>query len=48
MLYDFNTIKEVDFDVEFFRDYEMLFVVKNNKLMAYVNGELILECDDVE
>lgn len=46
MLYDFNTIKEVDFDVDFFKEYKMSLVINNNKIKGYVDGQLILECED--
>ena len=46
MFYDFKTIKEVDFKVDFFKEYQMSLKIKNNKLSGYINGTLILECED--
>ena len=46
MFYDFSTIKEVDFEVDFFKEYQMSLKIENNKLSGYINGTLILECED--
>tara|TARA_B100001175_G_scaffold304726_1_gene301039 strand:- start:1102 stop:3267 length:2166 start_codon:yes stop_codon:yes gene_type:complete len=46
MFYELETLKEVDFNFEFYKDYELRFVVKGNKLSGYVDGNLLIETQD--
>ena len=46
MLYDLKILKEIDFKLDFFKEYNLSFKVNDNKLYGYVNDELILETED--
>ena len=32
--------------INFFREYKMSLVINNNKIKGYIDGQLILECED--
>ena len=46
MEYDLKTLKEIDFDLEFFKDYELIFKVDGNKLQGFVDNKLLIEVED--
>ena len=46
MFYELETLKEVDFNFEFYKDYELRFTVNGNKLSGYVDGKLLIETQD--
>ena len=46
MFYELETLKEVDFNFEFYKDYELQFTVNENKLSGYVDGKLLIETQD--
>ena len=46
MEYDLKTLKEIDFDLEFFKDYELKFKVDGNKLQGFVDNKLLIEVED--
>ena len=46
MLYDLEVLKEVDFNFEFFKEYELSLTVSDNNLKGYINGKLIIEAKD--
>ena len=41
-----KTLKEIDFDVQFFREYNLKMEVKGNKIFGYVDDNLVLEVED--
>ena len=46
MEYDLKTLKEIDFDLEFFKDYQLKFKVDGNKLQGFVDNKLLIEVED--
>ena len=46
MYYELETLKEVDFDLEFFTDYNLTLTVDNNYIKGYLDGKLIIETED--
>ena len=48
MEYELKTLKEIDFDLEFFKDYNLKFKVKGNHLQGFVDGKLMIEVEDNE
>ena len=46
MEYDLKTLKEIDFDLEFFKDYDLKFKVDGNKLQGFVDNKLLIEVED--
>ena len=46
MYYELETLKEVDFDFEFFTDYNLTLQVENNNIKGYLDGKLIIEAED--
>jgi uncharacterized protein YggL (DUF469 family) len=46
MYYELETLKEVDFNFEFFTDYNLTLQVDNNNIKGYLDGKLIIEADD--
>ena len=46
MLYDLEVLKEVDFNFEFFKEYELSLTVSDNNLKGYINGKLLIEAKD--
>ena len=46
MEYELKTLKEIDFDLEFFKDYELKFKVDGNKLQGFVDNKLLIEVED--
>ncbi len=46
MYYDLETLKEVDFNFEFFTDYNLTLQVDNNLIKGYLDGKLIIEVED--
>ena len=48
MEYELKTLKEIDFDLEFFKDYNLKFKVKGNHLQGFVDDKLMIEVEDNE
>ena len=46
MYYELETLKEIDFNFEFFTDYKLTLEVKGNKIKGYLDGKLIIEAED--
>ena len=46
MYYELETLKEVDFNFEFFTDYNFTLQVDNNNIKGYLDGKLIIEAED--
>jgi len=46
MFYNNTILKEIDFDVEFFKEYNLKMEVKGNKIFGYVDDNLVLEVED--
>jgi hypothetical protein len=46
MFYKYSILKEIDFDVEFFKEYNLKMEVKENKIFGYVDDTLVLEVED--
>mgnify|MGYP001158952120 FL=1 len=46
MFYNNTILKEIDFDVEFFKEYNLKMEVKGNKISGYVDDNLVLEVED--
>ena len=46
MFYNNTILKEIDFDVEFFKEYNLKMEVKGNKIFGYVDDKLLLEVED--
>ena len=46
MFYKYSILKEIDFDVEFFKEYNLKMEVKGNKIFGYVDDNLVLEVED--
>ena len=46
MEYYLKTLKEIDFDLEFFKDYDLKFKVDGNKLQGFVDNKLLIEVED--
>ena len=46
MFYKYSILKEIDFDVEFFKEYNLKMEVKGNKISGYVDDNLVLEVED--
>ena len=46
MLYDLKILEEIDFNFEFYKEYNLSFKVHDNKLFGYVNNELKIETQD--
>ena len=46
MLYDLEILEEIDFNFEFYKEYNLSFKVHDNKLFGYVNNELKIETQD--
>ena len=43
---DYKTLKEVDFEVEFFKEYNMKMTVQKNKIIGQINDKIIIEIED--
>ena len=48
MEYELKTLKEIDVDLEFFKDYNLKFKVKGNHLQGFVDDNLMIEVEDNE
>ena len=46
MFYEIETLKEIDFNFEFYKQYELKFEVNGNKLLGYVDDKLLIETHD--
>ena len=46
MFYEIETLKEIDFNFEFYKEYELKFEVNGNKLLGYVEDQLLIEADE--
>ena len=46
MFYKYSIFIEIDFDVEFFKEYNLKMEVKGNKISGYVDDNLVLEVED--
>ena len=46
MFYNNTILKEIDFDVEFFKEYNLKMEVNGNKIFGYVDDKLLLEVED--
>ena len=46
MQYDLKTLKEIDFEFEYFKEYELKFKVVDNSLQGFVDGKLMIEVED--
>ena len=46
MYYELETLKEVDFNFEFFTDYNLTLQVNDNKIKGYLDGKLVIETED--
>ena len=46
MFYKYSILKEIDFDVQFFKEYNLKMEVKGNKIFGYVDDNLVLEVED--
>ena len=46
MYYDLEILKEIDFDFEFFTDYNLTLQVNNGHIKGYLDGKLIIEVED--
>jgi len=46
MYYDLQILKEVDFNFEFFKDYNFTLQVDNNHIKGYLDDKLIIEVQD--
>ena len=46
MFYKCSILKEIDFDVEFFKEYNLKMEVKGNTIFGYVDDNLVLEVED--
>jgi hypothetical protein len=46
MFYNNTILKEIDFDVEFFKEYNLKMEVKGNNIFGYVDDKLLLEVED--
>ena len=43
---DYTTLKEVDFEVEFFKEYNIKMTVLKNKIIGHMNNKVIIEIED--
>jgi hypothetical protein len=43
---DYTTLKEVDFEVEFFKEYNMKMTVQKNKIIGQINDKTLIEIED--
>ncbi len=43
---DYTILKEVDFEVEFFKEYNMKMTVQKNKIIGHINDKVIIEIED--
>ena len=46
MEYELKTLKEIDFDLEYFKNYNLSLKINNNNLSAYLENDLVLEYED--
>ena len=46
MEYEIRTLKEIDMNFEFFKEYNLTFLANNNKLEGYIDGKLMIEVED--
>jgi hypothetical protein len=46
MYYELEILKEVDFNFEFFTDYDLTLKVIDNKIKGYLDRKLIIEVED--
>ena len=46
MYYDLEILKEIDFDFEFFTDYNLTLQVNNGHIKGYLDDKLIIEVED--
>ena len=46
MEYELKTLNEIDFNLEYFKDYDLKFKVDGNKLQGYVDNQLLIEAED--
>ena len=46
MFYNFKVLKEIDFKVDFFKEYDLKMVVKDNKISGFINNKLMIEVED--
>ena len=46
MEYELKTLNEIDFSLEYFKDYDLKFKVDGNKLQGYVDNQLLIEAED--
>ena len=48
MFYDLEILKEVDFNFEFFTDYNFTLQVDNNSIKGYLDNKLMIEVEDTK
>ena len=48
MFYNFKVLKEIDFKVDFFKEYDLKMVVKDNKISGFINNKLMIEVEDTD
>ena len=41
-----KVLKEIDFDLEYYKDYKLSLKVEDNKLSGYLDNKVVLECTD--
>ena len=46
MEYELKTLNEIDFNLEYFKEYDLKFKVDGNKLQGYVDNQLLIEAED--
>ena len=48
MFYDLEILKEVDFNFDFFTDYNFTLQVDNNSIKGYLDNKLMIEVEDTK
>ena len=48
MFYDFSILDEVDFNVDFFKNYQLTMKVNGNIIKGFINNDLLIEYEDKE
>ena len=45
---DYQILKEEEFEVEFFKEYNLKMVLVNNKIIGYIDNKIIIDVDDFD
>ena len=48
MFYDYSILDEVDFNVDFFKNYQLTMKVNGNIIKGFINNDLLIEYEDKE